>query len=124
MQTQRPAAPEQRAGERRLHQRFAAGDGDAASQAQKAGQRFDLGHGLVDRDRPAVMQLPGVRVMTVQAAELAAGQEEDQPDARPVSRRATLYRMQVATVAHIAPWKVRLITSSCCSRVSLMKFTA
>ena len=71
-----------------LQHRFAAGEGDAAGDAQEGGVWAHLGHRLLHRDLPAVVQFPGVGVVAVEAAEQAARGEEDEPHARPVHRPA------------------------------------
>ena len=42
----------------------------------------------------------------------------------PQFERALRFERQMRGLMHHSPWKVRVITSVCCSRVSRMKFTA
>ena len=84
---------------------------------------------------------PGVRVVAVHAAQRAARGEHDEPGTRTVDARGQVpgvhrpsdlgqvsWRLPQARGGHghrhTDPWKVRLTTSSCCSRVSRMKLTA
>nr|BFE74193.1 hypothetical protein GCM10020092_074940 [Actinoplanes digitatis] len=141
------AAVQVRLDEGALQQRLAAGDGHAA--AGRLDERLEAEHladQVVEGDALAVSALPGVRVLAVQAAQGAAGEERDEPGAGPVGgghdvprvhhrdeftvRRAGLGRgdSQVGALdrggVHSEPWKVRETTSRCCSGVRRTKLTA
>ena len=162
-----------RSHERPLHHRLAAGERDAAlADLEHLRVLADLLHRARDGHRVAVVLVPGIRVVTVLAAQQATGEKADEAQAGSVHRAADLVRVHVADevvflldlldVAGMhrvvvvrrlalrralardvelvaaagaqarlmrppptcAPWKVRLMTSSCCSFVSLTKFTA
>ena len=71
---------------------------------------------------------PRIRVVTAAATQVAALQKDYESDTRTVERAKTLERVYAPDVCfcirHTVSWKVRLITSFCCSRESLLKLTA
>jgi hypothetical protein len=70
-----------------LHQRLAAGDGQPAlHRAQRRGEVAEPRDTRSSETRGAVLQVPGVRVVAVLAAQRTAGDEERDADAGP-SRR-------------------------------------
>ena len=87
---------------------------------------------VVEVHASAVAHVPGVRVLAVQAAQRAAGEEQHEPGARAVDAGGDVpgvNRGLPGVVArspgsHIALWKVREMTSRCCSGVSRTKLTA
>ena len=82
---------EDAAGEAELHQRLAAGDGQAAAHgAQRRREIAEPAHGMRQLDPRAILQVPGVRVVAELAAQEAARHEEHQPHARTVHRGAGL----------------------------------
>ena len=125
-----PAKRQQILTECRLHQRLSAGKGHASPQ-QKAALTADLLHYLGRRHAQSLLLLPGIWIVTVQAPEGTAGQKYHKADAGAVHCAEAFQGMQIAGGHgdssfrdYIRVWKVRWITSSCCSRVSLMKLTA
>ena len=90
-------APEDAGGELGLQQRLAAGQRNAAL-ADLEHLRVlahDL-HRLGDAERLAVAHVPGVRIVAILAAQQAAGQERDEPQARAVDGAAELRGVDVA----------------------------
>ena len=151
------------AGEVALHHRLAARDREpAVERAQRRRERAQPVDHLLGRDSGPVLEVPGVGVVAVGAAEQAARDEQHHAQARSVVARRRLVGMDVAEFAllvvakfafvrrvgrkpdaqvvpaagldgaelrhgnapHTWPWKVRLMTSRCCSLVRRMKFTA
>ena len=69
----------------RLHQRFAAADGDAAAGFQEQRHLADIGEYLIYRPWCAVLTIPCVRVVAVKAAHLAAGHEQHEAQPRAIN---------------------------------------
>ncbi len=85
VQAELPGCGEQAAGEADLYQRLATRDGEAAPRgAQGRGEVPEPSDRLRQFDPGAVLDVPGVGIVTVEAAQQAARHEEHQPDARPV----------------------------------------
>ena len=107
-----------------LHQGLAAGDGDAALAVKSRVALVFPDQGLGRADRAGV-HLPGIRVVAVLAAHGTALQEYHKPHAGSIHSAEALSGMDKSVHSNqICSWKVREITSSCCSLVSFTKFTA
>ena len=74
------------------------------------------------RERAARKRLR-VGVVAIGALKGATLKEHGIANARSVQGRKTLFRMN-GSLHHKLEWKVRLMTSCCCSRLSLLKLTA
>ena len=108
---------------RGLERGFAAREGHAAAFAVK---RFLVdGHAQYfgGVGRFALPGLDRVGVGAVEAAEIAALQENDEPESRPVESSHRFVGMYTKH-DYIRSWKLRLMTSNWCSRLSFVKFTA
>ena len=70
------------------------------------------------------LPLPRIGVMAIDAAQRAPRQKDDRAHTRSVDRAEGLQAVYVTLHCYIASWKVRLITSFCCSSESLWKLTA
>ena len=122
----RTAAEEDVGSELRLGQRFSARKGHPAAQEIAAG--YDFFHDLAGSDGASVAEFPGIGIVAIPAPQRTALKKNDEAHPRSVKRTETFIRMNASgdAVFHDQNrlWKVLLTTSSCCSRVSLMKLTA
>ena len=87
-------------GEGKLHHRLAARDGQAAiKRAQRRRKAAEAINYLLRRDVGTVLQMPGVGVMTIGAAQKASRDEQHDPQAGPIVARCGLVGMSVAEFA-------------------------
>ena len=103
--------------ERGLEKRFAARDGDAARLLPVGAVAQQAARELRGLNFLAARRIPGVGVVAVRAAQRTALQEGDGAEARPVHSAEGLDRVDASR--HTLTWKVRAMTSRCCSRESL-----
>ena len=110
--------PEQLPHKGGLQQGFPAGDGDAALVPKVHLVPADFLYQFRRLPLLAAGEIPGVRVVAVGAAQGAALQEHHVPHPGAVHRPQGLDGMH-PPLHHRDTWKVREMTSRCCSRESL-----
>ena len=105
-----------------INERLPAAESDSAAALEISLVTPDLGDEFVRLDGRPARKRARVGIVTIYAVERAALEEHGIAYARPVQGRKALFRMQRRF--HRLEWKVRLMTSCCCSRLSLLKLTA
>ena len=106
----------------RLHERLSARERNAPLRAEIP---FESAKPLGESaclDFFPCMGIPGIGIMAERASKRTAREEDDGANTRAVNRSEALDRVNSAD--HTVVWKVRLMTSLCCSRESLQKCTA
>lgn len=116
------AKPEYLSAELSLHERLAAGEGDAAFLAEIFAVSFRSFHYILGSILSSRHRVPGIGIMAAPASEGTARKERYEAYPRAVYCTETLYGMDLSY--HTDSWNVLEITSFCCSRESLLKLTA
>ena len=97
MQAHFLGAGEYSSGECELHHRLAARYRQASTQAADRGREVaEPAQHVIDRHVGAVLEMPGVRIMAVRAAQQASGDEEDDAQPRPVIARRGFVGMAIS----------------------------
>ena len=91
-----------------LSERFAACDGEAPCDAQKARVLRNFRHHIIGGGAFSRMEFPSVRVMAVKAAEGAPGEEQSETNAGAIRSGTSFHRMDV-TCLHETNIKNRLL---------------